>query len=77
MMSSNFFLSLVFEKLAPSPIGRREVLILTDSFIFQCDETFDSKTKLFNHLKANPKHAAPVGSVKTTGKNAKSGKKKR
>ncbi|KAI4597794.1 hypothetical protein KJ359_004070 [Pestalotiopsis sp. 9143b] len=42
-----------------------------------CDETFDSKTKLFNHLKANPKHAAPVGSVKTTGKNAKSGKKKR
>ncbi|KAF2993240.1 hypothetical protein E8E14_001691 [Neopestalotiopsis sp. 37M] len=42
-----------------------------------CDEIFDSKTKLFNHLKANPKHAAPVGSVKSTGKTAKSNKKKR
>ncbi|ETS85471.1 hypothetical protein PFICI_03496 [Pestalotiopsis fici W106-1] len=42
-----------------------------------CDELFDSKTKLFSHLKANPKHAAPVGSIKTSSKAAKANKKKR
>ncbi|KXT00817.1 hypothetical protein AC578_2972 [Pseudocercospora eumusae] len=38
-----------------------------------CDASFASKTKLFDHLKSNPKHAAlkPVG----TGKGKKKGKK--
>lgn len=41
-----------------------------------CNESFDSKTKLFNHLKSTG-HAAPVSSVKPTGKAAKTGKKNR
>ncbi|KAI1839779.1 hypothetical protein JX266_014006 [Neoarthrinium moseri] len=40
-----------------------------------CSEPFDSKTKLFGHLKSNPGHAAPVSHTK--GKSAKAGKKKR
>ncbi|KAH8645603.1 hypothetical protein BX600DRAFT_444172 [Xylariales sp. PMI_506] len=41
-----------------------------------CEETFDSKTRLFNHLKATG-HAAPVGSVKPPNKSAKPGKRNR
>ncbi|KAK9424943.1 putative J domain-containing protein [Seiridium unicorne] len=41
-----------------------------------CNENFDSKTKLFSHLKSTG-HAAPVGSVKPAGKATKSSKKKR
>ncbi|KAK6855464.1 DnaJ like subfamily A member 5 [Apiospora arundinis] len=41
-----------------------------------CNEAFDSKTKLFNHLKDSG-HAAPPSQVKAGGKASKSNKKKR
>lgn len=41
-----------------------------------CNEAFDSKTKLFTHLKSTG-HAARPSSVKASGKATKSGKKKR
>jgi DnaJ homolog subfamily A member 5 len=41
-----------------------------------CNETFESKTKLFSHIKEE-EHAAPVSSTKGASKSAKGGKKKR
>lgn len=42
----------------------------------KCNAGFPSKTQLFDHLKANPKHAAPVSAMKGAAGGAKKGKRK-